>query len=150
MMGAHDWPARPEFWKNLGKMGQYMMFINYYHPKMGLSRLGEWLKPRFDKEYGEIPTYMAYNGFGQIVLLAQAINLAQSDAPKDIVKSLEDWVFVFWAKGDVIDFERSAGAKWHNHTSPLQIVQFTEANQPIEESTILWPPIMKTGGFTSP
>ena len=150
MMGAHDWPARPEFWKNLGEMGQYMMFINYYHPKMGLSRLGEWLKPRFEKEYGEIPTYMAYNGFGQIVLLAQAINLAQSDAPKDIVKSLEDWVFVFWAKGDVIDFERAEGAKWHNHTSPLQIVQFTEANQPIEGSTILWPPIMKTGEFVSP
>ena len=150
MMGAHDWPARPEFWKNLEKMGQYMMFINYYHPKMGLSRLGQWLKPRFDKEYGEIPTYMAYNGFGQIVLLAQAINLAQSADPKDIVKSLEDWVFVFWAKGDVIDFERAAGAKWHNHTSPLQIVQFTKANQPIEESTILWPPIMKTGEFASP
>jgi branched-chain amino acid transport system substrate-binding protein len=36
MMGAHDWPARPEFLKNLGKMGQYVMFINYYHPKMGL------------------------------------------------------------------------------------------------------------------
>ena len=150
MMGAHDWPARPEFWKNLRKMGQYMMFINYYHPKMGLSRLGEWLKPRFEKKYGEIPTYMAYNGFAQIVLLAQAINLAQSDAPKDLIKALEDWVFLFWAKGDVIDFERLAGAKWHNHTSPLQIVQFTKANQPIEESTILWPPIMKTGEFVSP
>jgi branched-chain amino acid transport system substrate-binding protein len=150
MLGAHDWPARPEYWKNLRKMGQYLMFINYYHPMMGLSRLGEWLKPRFEKAYGEIPTYLSYNGFAQIVLLAQAINLAQSDAPSDLVKSLEDWVFLFWAKGDVVDFERAPGAKWHNHTSPLQIVQYTQVNQPIEKSTILWPPIMRTGEFTSP
>jgi branched-chain amino acid transport system substrate-binding protein len=150
MMGAHDWPARPEFWKNLGKMGQYMMFINYYHPKMGLSKTGEWLKPRFEKEYGEIPTYMAYNAFGQIVLLAQAINLAKSDDPKDLIKALEEGSFDFWAKGDVVHFKRLPGARWHNHTSPLQIVQFTKVDQPIEESTILWPPNMKTGEFVSP
>jgi branched-chain amino acid transport system substrate-binding protein len=150
MMGAHDWPARPEFWKNLGKMGQYLMFINYYHPKMGLSQIGEWLKPRFEKEYGEIPTYMAYNGFGQIVLLAQAINQAKSDDPKDLIKSLEDGSFGFWAKGDVVRFKRLPGARWHNHTSPLQVVQFTKVDQPIEESTILWPPNMKTGEFVSP
>ncbi len=150
MMGAHDWPARPEFWKNLGPMGQYMMFINYYHPKMGLSPIGEWLKPRFEKEYGEIPTYMAYNGFGQIVLLAEAINLAKSDDPKDLIKALETGSFGFWAKGDVVKFRQLPGARWHNHTSPLQIVQFTKVEQPIEESTILWPPNMKTGEFVSP
>ncbi len=150
MMGAHDWPARPEYWKNLGKMGQYMMFINYYHPKMGLSPIGEWLKPRFEKEYGEIPTYMAYNAFGQIVLLAHAINLAKSDDPKDLIKALEEGKFEFWAKGDVVQFKRLPGARWHNHTSPLQIVQFTKVDQPIEESTILWPPNMKTGEFVSP
>jgi len=150
MMGAHDWPARPEYWKNLGKMGQYMMFINYYHPKMGLSPLGEWLKPRFTKEYGEIPTYMAFNGFGDIVLLAQAINLAKSDDPKALIKALEEGKFEFWAKGDVVQFKRLAGAGWHNHTSPLQVVQFTKVDQPIEESTILWPPNMKTGEFVSP
>ena len=150
MLGAHDWPARPEFWKNLGKIGQYMMFVNYYHPKMGLSPLGEWLKPRFDKEYGEIPTYMAYNAFAQIVLLANAINLAKSDNPADLIKALEEGKFEFWAKGDVVEFKRLPGARWHNHTSPLQIVQFTKVDQPIEESTILWPPNMKTGEFVSP
>jgi branched-chain amino acid transport system substrate-binding protein len=150
MMGAHDWPARPEYWKNLEKMGQYLMFVNYYHPKMGLSPIGEWLKPRFDKEYGEIPTYMAYNGFGQIVLLARAINLAKSDDPKDLIKALEEGKFEFWAKGDAVQFKRLAGARWHNHTSPLQIVQFTKVAQPIEESVILWPLNMKTGEFVSP
>jgi branched-chain amino acid transport system substrate-binding protein len=150
MMGAHDWPARPEYWKNLGTMGQYLMFVNYYHPKMGLSPIGEWLKPRFDKEYGEIPTYMAYNGFGQIVLLAHAINLAKSDAPKDLIKALEEGKFEFWAKGDFVQFKPLPGARWHNHTSPLQIVQLTKVDQPIEESTILWPANMKTGEFVSP
>jgi branched-chain amino acid transport system substrate-binding protein len=150
MMGAHDWPARPEFWKNLGKMGQYMTFINYYHPKMGLSPIGEWLKPRFEKEYGEIPTYMAYNAFGQIVLIAHAIDLAKSDKPEDLIKALEEGKFEFWAKGDVVQFKRLPGARWHNHTSPLQIVQFTKVDQPIEDSTILWPPNMKTGDFVSP
>ena len=150
MMGAHDWPARPEYWKNLGKIGQYMMFINYYHPKMGLSPMGEWLKPRFDKEYGEIPTYMAYNSFGQIVLLANAFNLAKSDDPKALIKALEEGKFEFWAKGDVVQFKRLEGARWHNHTSPLQIVQLTKVDQPIEESTILWPLNMKTGEYVSP
>lgn len=150
MMGAHDWPARPEFWKNLGNIGQYVMFINYYHPKMGLSPMGEWLKPRFDKEYGEIPTYMAYNSFGQIVLLANALNLAKSDDPKNLIKALEEGKFEFWAKGDFVEFKRLPGARWHNHTSPLQVVQLTKVDQPIEESTILWPPNMKTGEFVSP
>jgi branched-chain amino acid transport system substrate-binding protein len=150
MMGAHDWPVRPEFWKNLGKMGQYMMFINYYHPKMGLSKGGEWLKPRFNKEYGENPNYAAFNGFGQIVLLAQAINLAKSDDPKNLVKALEEGKFDLWAKGDVVQFKRLPGARWHNHTPPLQVVQFNKVDQPIEESTILWPPSMKTGEFVSP
>ena len=150
MMGAHDWPARPEFWKNLGNIGQYVMFINYYHPKMGLSPMGEWLKPRFDKEYGEIPTYMAYNSFGQIVLLANALNLAKSDDPKNLIKALEAGKFEFWAKGDVVQFKQLPGARWHNHTSPLQVVQLTKLDQPIEESTILWPPNMKTGEFVSP
>jgi len=150
MMGAHDWPARPEFWKNLGNIGQYVMFINYYHPKMGLSPMGEWLKPRFDKEYGEIPTYMAYNSFGQIVLLANAFNLAKSDDPNNLIKALEEGKFEFWAKGDFVQFKRLPGARWHNHTSPLQVVQLTKVDQPIEESTILWPPNMKTGEFVSP
>ena len=150
MMGAHDWPARPEFWKNLGNIGQYVMFINYYHPKMGLSPIGEWLKPRFDKEYGEIPTYMAYNSFGQIVLLANALNLAKSDDPKNLIKALEEGKFEFWAKGDFVEFKRLPGARWHNHTSPLQVVQLTKVDQPIEESTILWPLNMKTGEFVSP
>ena len=150
MLGAHDWPARPEYWKNLGEMGQYMTFVNYYHPKMGLSPMGEWLKPRFEKEYGEIPTYMAYNAFGQIVLLAHAINLAKSDDPKNLVKALEEGKFDFWAKGDVVQFKRLPGAQWHNHTSPLQIVQLTKVDQAVEQSTILWPPDMKTGEFVSP
>ena len=150
MMAAFDWPARPEFWKNLGKIGQYMTFINFYHPKQGLSPMGEWLKPRFEKEYGEIPTYTAYNAFGQIVLIAQAINLAKSDDPKDLIKALEEGKFEFWTKGDLVQFKRLPGARWHNCAPPLQIVQLTKVDQPIGESTIIWPPNMKTGEFVSP
>lgn len=148
MLVSYDAPVRPEYWENVGEKGNYLLYISYYHPKMRTTDLGEWFKKAYEAQYKEPPVYSAFNGFGQINILAEALELAQSTKPADLIAALEKGKFTSW--NGSVTFTRGEGPYWHQWSPPLLILQYTQPNQPYERATILYPPEMKTGDYTAP
>ncbi len=148
ILASFDWPGRSEFWKNLGDKGNYILFISYYHPNMKLTERGEWFKKTYVEKHGEFPIYAAFNGFGQIMILADALDLANSDKPSELIKALEKGKFTSW--NGLVTFERGEGPYWHQWSPPLMVLQYTKVGQSPKDAPILYPPKMKTGRYTSP
>ena len=143
MLVSYDMPARPEFWKNLGDKGAFTTFIAYYHPTMKLTPRGEAFRTRYRAEFKEEPVYGALNAYAQIMLIADAINLAKSDKPDDIVKALLANKFTGW--NGTISFTRGDGPYWQQWTPPMLFMQYTKADMPFAEARIVFPPDLKTG-----
>jgi branched-chain amino acid transport system substrate-binding protein len=80
MLGSFDWPIRPEYWNTLGEKGNYMLYISYYHPSMKKTPLGDWFAKAYQEKYNEPPVYAAFNAFGQIVVIANALNQSKSES----------------------------------------------------------------------
>jgi branched-chain amino acid transport system substrate-binding protein len=148
MLVSYDLPIRPEYWDNLGDKGNYLMYIVYYTPQMPLTEAGRWFQARYAQEYKEPAVYSAFNGFGQIAIIAEALNMAASDKPADLIKALETGKFTSW--NGVVSFERGEGPYWHQWSPPMLVLQFTKPRQAWDQATILYPPEMKTGEYTAP
>ncbi len=148
MLGSYDFPVRPEFWQNLGRVGNYFAYIAYYHPAMPLTELGKWFKERYEARFNEPAVYTAFNAFGQIAVIAQAINMACATDGPALVRALETGRFQNW--NGTVTFPRGEGPYWHQASPPLVILQYTSVNQPYDKATILWPPKIRTGGLARP
>lgn len=147
MLASYDFPVRPEFWKNLGSAGNYMMFMSYYHPRMALSPLGKWAAVEYAKRYHDTAIYANLNSFGDAVILAEAINQACSAEPKRIIAQLERGRFDTWI-GSGVTFPRAEGLAWHQWSPPLIILQYTTPDETYDQAPILYPPSMRTGSYT--
>lgn len=147
MLGSYDFPVRPEFWKNLGPAGNYMLFISYYHPRMALSPLGKWAAVEYAKRYHDTAIYANLNSFGDAIILAEAMNQACSADPKRIIAQLERGRFDTWI-GSGVTFPRAAGLAWHQWSPPLLILQYTKVDETYDQAQILFPSSMKTGAYT--
>lgn len=142
MLASFAFPVRPEYWDATGKKGKYIMYTSYYKPGMLMTDIGEWVVPRYKEKYGEDPTFFALNVFGEMVVIAQALNQAQSDDPKDLAKALVGHPYKDW-NGEVL-FKEPKGLKWHNVSAPHLVLQQVEVRQPFAESLLVYPP--KLGG----
>ena len=144
MVISYDVPIRPEFWQNLGPLGKGIIFVAYYHPKQPLTDAGKWMQQQYEARYREPALYSSFAAFGNVIVVAQAINQACSTKGPDIVKALETGRFKSWNL-DSATFPRAEGADWHRVKQPLLLLQYTAVNQPFDQATILFPPEMKTG-----
>jgi len=136
MLVSYDSPVRPQYWQLHAKNGNGMYFIAYYSPKQKLSDIGEWFAKAYQAKYNEPPIYSSLNGFGDIMILAEAADQAKSTDPKAIVKALEAGTFKTWAAGDV-KFPRADGVYWHNWAPPILILHYTQPNQDWRQAEIL-------------
>ncbi|MFQ5931033.1 MAG: ABC transporter substrate-binding protein [Nitrospiraceae bacterium] len=147
MLVSFDFPIRPEYWEALEDKGNWVQYISYYHPTMKKTRLGDWFAKRYKELYNEPPVYTAFNGFGQIVFISEAIDQAKSTEPEDVIVSLESGKFLSW--NGTVQFER--GKKhWHQWSPPLMILQHTKPHQNWETAQIIYPPELKTGDYMPP
>lgn len=128
MLVSYDAPVRPQFWQLHPKNGAGIYFIAYYSPQQKLSELGAWFAKHYEEKYGESPVYSSLNGFGDIVILAQAVDAAKSTDPKPLIKALETGTFKTWS-ATAVTFPRAPGVYWHNWSPPILILQYTEAGQ---------------------
>jgi branched-chain amino acid transport system substrate-binding protein len=144
MVISYDVPIRPEFWQNLGPQGRGIIFVAYYHPKQPLTDAGKWMQQRYEAQYREPALYSSFAAFGNVIVVAQAINQACSTKGPDIAKALETGRFKSWNL-DSASFPKAEGADWHRVKQPLLLLQYTAVNQPFDQATILFPPDMKTG-----
>jgi branched-chain amino acid transport system substrate-binding protein len=143
MLVSYDVPQRPEYWRNVGEKGNFVTFIVYYHPTMKLPARGEAFRKKYIADFKEDPVYGAFNGFTQILLLADAINMAKSDRGEDVAKALSTGKFEGW--NGTISFPRGDGPYWQQWTPPMLITQYTRVEQPFADVKISFPPEFKTG-----
>ena len=136
MLISYDAPVRPQYWKLHPQDGVGIYFITYYSPKETLSDVGQWLAKAYQAKYNEPAIYSNLNGFGDVVLLAEAANLAKSTDPKAMVHALETGTFKSWADAPVT-FPRADGIYWHNWSPPILIVQYTKANEDWRDADLI-------------
>ncbi len=149
MLATFDFPTRPEYWDALGEKGNYILYMTYYKPGMPVSPSGKWMISKYMELYKEQPTFYAINAFGEVMIIAQAINFAKSANPKDVLAALTTRTFTDWA--GTVKFEDLPGMRWHNVSPPFFVLQMTKVRQPIEESHTVWPPNLGGDGkFKTP
>jgi branched-chain amino acid transport system substrate-binding protein len=137
MVTSYDAPARPQFWDLHGDKGVGIHFIGFYTPKSKLSPLGEWFVKKYQEKYNEPPVYGALNGFGNVVVYAQAIEMAKTTEPKALIKALEEGNFKGWSAVDVT-FPRAEGVLWHNWSPPLVVVRYTAKGQKAADADVVY------------
>jgi branched-chain amino acid transport system substrate-binding protein len=138
MLATFDFPTRPEYWDAVGDKGNYILYQVYYKPGMPVTDSGNWMIRRYVELYKEDPTFYALNAFGQVVIVAQAVNFAQSAKAKDVIMALKTKTFTDWI--GTVKFEEHPGMRWHNVSPPLLILQMTKVRQLSKESITVWPP----------
>ena len=143
MLVSYDLPVRPEYWKNLGDKGNYLTYIVYYHPTMKLTGRGEAFRTKYMEQFKEEPIYGAFNGYTQVLLLADALNAAKNDKGADLVKALLGNKFEGW--NGTISFTHGDGPYWQQWSPPMLFTQYTRPEQPFAEVKIVFPPDFKTG-----
>ncbi len=135
MLISYDAPVRPQYWQLHPKNGDGIYFIAYYSPKSKLSELGEALSKAYTDKYKEPPVYGSLNGFGAVMIIAQAITAAKSADPKAIIKAMEDGKFTSWPAA-AVTFPRAKGVYWHNWTPPILILRYTKPMQDWKEADV--------------
>lgn len=125
MLVSYDAPVRPQYWQLHAKNGAGIYFIAYYSPKSPLSDSGKDFSAAYKEKFKEDPTYGGLNGFGGMMIVAQAIKAANSTDPKALIKALETGSFKSWPDSPVT-FPRANGVYWHNWTPPVLILHYTK------------------------
>ena len=136
MLISYDAPIRPQFWQLHPKTGSGLYFIAYYSPKQQLSDAGEWFANAYKAKYNESPVYSSLNGFGDVLIVAQAVKQANSTAAKAVIKALETGRFGSWTAASVT-FPRGEGVFFHNWSPPVLILQYTAANQDWKDASVI-------------
>jgi branched-chain amino acid transport system substrate-binding protein len=136
MLISYDAPARPQYWKLHEKNGAGIFFIAYYSPKSPLSDIGKSFAASYKEKYKEDPVYGALNGYGAMMILAQAIKTANGAEPKALIKALETGTFKSWPDAPVT-FPRAGGVYWHNWVPPVLILQYTQPKQDWKDAEIV-------------
>lgn len=136
MLISYDAPARPQYWQLHPKDGNGVYFIAYYSPKEKLSELGTWLVKTYEEKYKEPPIYSSLNGFGDVMILAQAVDQAKSTDPKAVTKALATGTFKSWAAAPVT-FPEGKGVYFHNWSPPILILHYTKLNQDWREADVV-------------
>jgi len=138
MLISYDSPIRPQWWQLHPKDGAGIYFIAYYTPKQKLSPEGAWLAKHYADKYKEDATYSSLNGFGDVIIVAQAVDLAKSTDPKAVVKALETGKFKGWSP-DEVTFPDAPGAYWHNWAPPIMILHYTKPNEDWRQAELVYP-----------
>ncbi|MFO1079361.1 MAG: ABC transporter substrate-binding protein [Reyranellaceae bacterium] len=136
MLISYDAPTRPQFWKLHEKNGAGLYFIAYYSPKSPLSDIGQAFAKAYRDKYNEDPVYGALNGFGAVMILAQAMKAAGNADPKTLIKALETGTFKSWPDAPV-SFPRADGVYWHNWVPPVLILHYDKPLQDWKEAEIV-------------
>jgi len=135
MLISYDAPTRPQFWQLHEKNGNGIYFIAYYSPKSKLSDIGDQFAKAYREKYKEDPVYGALNGFGAVMILAQAIKAGNSADPKALIKTLESGTYKSWPDAPVT-FPKADGVYWHNWVPPVLILHYTAAKQDWKDAEI--------------
>ncbi|MBD3159084.1 MAG: ABC transporter substrate-binding protein [Candidatus Lokiarchaeota archaeon] len=135
-------------WEAVGEAGVGILETESYHPNMELTEQGERAQDGWYIEYGHGPEYFGLNGYSDVMCVAQAIEIAGSADSVQIANALRGNPLERW--GSTITFEDTPGPYHQQASPPVLICQFTEFEQALEDTTIIFPESKATGDYTPP
>lgn len=149
----------PEFWENVGDCGQYVFFTYVGLPKSLWNDKTEAFMTNFEERYRTVPGGAALESYDATHMLLNAIEQAGSTEPEAIIAALEEIEYT-GALGDIW-FEYGSNNPlpddqpawmWHQWPTPtVMIIQYTEANQSVDDAAVVFPVERATGDlYASP
>jgi ABC-type branched-subunit amino acid transport system substrate-binding protein len=113
-----------------------------------LTQRGQDFAIKYDQYMGRWPESYAFSSYDAVALLANALNVAPSWTGRDLVKTLETSNeeltsgHLSFAYSSISALSEDQPAYlWHQWTdSQILYLQYTEANQPANAMTVIWPP----------
>ncbi len=136
MLVSYDGPVRPQWWQLHPQDGNGVYFIAYYSPREPLSNAGQWLARRYQERYHEPPVYSSLSAFGDVLVIAEAIQRANSADPRKITAALASGSFSSWTKATV-SFPNAPGAYYHTWSPPVLILHYTQPNQDWQHAELI-------------
>lgn len=140
----------PEYWQTVGAAGQYVVYQSPYHNKAQFTDLTEPFVNKYTETYNRTPSYVALEGYDSILIIAEVIETIGGTEPDKIIAALEAGSF----KGTrgIMEFpnDKNLGVWYHNAQSPMLFLQYTEINQPVEDSEIVYPKDIATADMIFP
>lgn len=132
---SFDQPTEPGWWQKHATDGVGLYYVAYYSPTtQPLSAAGQWFATEYQKRYNAVAAYIPLNAFGQVVVIADALNQAKNTDPATLIKTLETGSFESWLATPAT-FPQAAGTAWHHWEPPLLVVQITSANEVWNQDT---------------
>jgi branched-chain amino acid transport system substrate-binding protein len=139
----------PDFWDNVKEGGKYLAGVALFHPDMKLTDLGKEVRERHMKKADREPSRVVFQGFDATWVVADAIKRAGSLEADAIIKALQETNLV--GTRGTITFNTEKGSFFQQWVEvPYSIIQFTEANQPLAQAPITFPPEQKTADPMKP
>jgi len=133
-----DWPTYPDFWEAMGEKGVGVMYATFESAKLKLSPLGEHFKKAFQAKYNFEPPIFAYFLYDEVMILADAMERANSADPKKIAATLKDTKFD--GTTGVITFERKEGPIWNQWMGhQLFVKKLTAFEQAGSDAEVVYP-----------
>jgi len=130
-----------DFWETAGDAGVYTLANPAGLPGIPKTDELDKFNKLFTEKYGREADAVAMEGYDSVMIIAKAIEKANSADPKDITKAIAgtNWV---GTRGTVTFPNDPAGPAWTNNQwmdVPIFIIQYTEKGQDPSKAAILWP-----------
>jgi len=126
----------PDFWSNVKEAGKYMLAFGLYHPKMPMPQLGMEVGQTYEKQSGNEPNRLIFQAADSVLLIARAIEQAQSTDSAAIIKTLQNMEFE-GVRGK-FRFSQEPGYTYQQWVDiPYVTYQLTEVNQPLSKTTLI-------------
>ena len=148
-----------DFWENVGDCGQYVFFTFVGLPETVWNDKTAEFVANFEERYDHTPGAPSMEAYDATYLLLNAIEDAGTTESGAVIEALENirmtgvlgelW-FEYTSDNPVPEDEPDW--KWHQWLTPsVYIIQYTEADQPLEEAPVVFPLEVATGPlYTSP
>jgi branched-chain amino acid transport system substrate-binding protein len=138
ILASWDWPTYPDFWEIMGEEGVGVTYATFESNKLKLSPLGEHFKKAFKAKHDFDPPVFAYFLYDEVMILADAMERAQSSDPKMVAAALKDTKFE--GTTGLITFERKDGPIWNQWMGhQLFVKKLTAVKQTGDQAEVIYP-----------
>ncbi len=142
------------FWQQVPE-GNYSIVLRIGPWHSTVSPLGKLLAQRLEQLFGSWPAAQAFEAYDATLLMANAIEQANSLDPDAIIQALEATDITLsagryrfpYGQQNRPDGVNVPTSMWHQWPDPqLLYLQYTEPNQSSSEAIVIWPPMHQTAG----
>jgi len=127
----------PDWWEIAGTDAIQVPFLSYARPARPTSN-GKRISMEFNTQYGREPTFVAFEGYDSVLVLARAFEDAGTTEPSDVCDALRR-MELEGTRGTIkFSTEREGVVHQQWKWPPVCVVAYSHARQAFSEADFLW------------